>query len=336
MTETEKPVLTLQCGDRRARIIGAEGGIVFVREDITGKERRFAGKLLLTDGPIGAATVVIAERVPTATPDPERVGIRIVAPANALQVLARIAKDQGKQRFRHALALDRLPNRRGHQNKAVVQKKAMKKLNVAFIAATVALTIIVGLELKHRLFTFPAEMARVAAGGEVVSAEKAGRVVFLTDKTDVRAGEPVFGVRTNSGYEVATAAPIGGEVSQVLVRAGEKVRPGQPVLVVSPPDARPYVVANVRTVDAVKIARGVTATITYPDGSSETVPVNVADVQPVFDAGPTRVAVRIETSRDLVGEIGRSVGVRFQIAPRVEATESTNVADLAMKGDRLQ
>ncbi|WP_181702176.1 HlyD family efflux transporter periplasmic adaptor subunit [Chthonobacter albigriseus] len=349
--ETDKPVLTIQAGDRRARIIGSEGGIVFIREEIGTPTGRFGAKLLMSDGPVGAALSCIVERV-AGSDAPERFGYRVIAPANALQVIARIARDEGRRRFRHALALERLPNRRTSRH--VVQKRKSRRLNVGFMVATVVLAFVVGFELNSRLFTFTADVARVAAGGEVVKAEKGGRVVFLTDKRDVQAGEPVFGVQTGSGYELASAAPIGGTVSQVLVRAGEKVRPGQPVLVVTPPDAHPFVIASVRTSDAVRVAQGVRAELRFADGSQEVVDVGAASIQPVAEATETsRVSVRIDTTRDLTSQIGQAVAVRFEVAPPTEAggpksdlASSTELASAAAaaspaaapvspKGDRL-
>jgi hypothetical protein len=186
----------------------------------------------------------------------------------------------------------------------------------AFAAATLAFGAITVMEIHARLFTFDAEIARVAAAGTVVRAEKAGRVVFLTDNREVEAGEPVAGVRTRSGVEQPFVAPVSGRVTGVMVHAGEQVSAGEPVLIVSPPGERPTVLARVATADAVRIAGGVEAEVTYGDGTRERIAVRPDDVLPLgTTGGSARVDVRLRPAADLTDRVGEPVKVRFLASP---------------------
>jgi len=63
-----------------------------------------------------------------------------------------------------------------------------------------------------------AESAEVQAGGDVASAEAALKVMGVTDPDAVAKGP--------SSYEVPVRAPIGGEVVEQLVSAGQLLQPG--------------------------------------------------------------------------------------------------------------
>jgi hypothetical protein len=228
-----------------------------------------------------------------------------------------MALGQGLDRWRHLLALDLPPRERTEPPVA----RTGRKLIAAFAASTLAFGALVVHEVHARLFTFDAEIARVAAAGTVVRAEKAGRVVFLTESGDVAAGEPVAGVRTRSGSEQPFISPVAGRVTGVMVHAGDRVAAGEPVLIVSPPGERPTVLARVATADAVRLARGYEAEVTYGDGTSERLAVGPDDVVPLGSAGGSaRVDVRLRPTADLTDRVGEPVKVRFLASPMTIAS----------------
>jgi hypothetical protein len=200
---------------------------------------------------------------------------------------------------------------------------------------TLVFGVTIAVESYIRFLTVNADVARVTTGGEVIRAEKSGRLIYLTNRQTVQAGEPVFGVQTGSGFELASQSPLTGSVAQRLARPGDKIRPGQAVMVVTPPEARPYILVSLGIKNAVKVARGARARITYADGARETVPVGFGNVLPPGEgSADLRVLLRIETVRDLHTEVGSAVSVRFDLTGE-PAQKPIDVAWMPPKVDRL-
>ncbi|HUG61829.1 MAG TPA: HlyD family efflux transporter periplasmic adaptor subunit [Methylomirabilota bacterium] len=306
--------LTIEAGGRRGTIVGFEYGAVFLNCDLGLSNAPIEGTVRMTDGPLGADMAVTLVRAAETCERRGAYGYRIVAPAQALATVARMGRETGKDRFRHVLAMPR-PVRRVRT--ATIATSRTRRTG-GFVAATLVLGVVVSMQLHQRLFTFAADTARIVVDGRALLAEKAGRIVFVTDRAEVQAGEPVVGVRTGSGYEQPFTAPVAGRVAEVLVRPGDRVALGEPVMVVNPAGALVYVLARIRTADAVRLAYGYEAEITFADGSRARAPVGPADIVPLRGVGGTaRVDVRIEVAEDLAARLGEPATVRFSSSPRM-------------------
>jgi hypothetical protein len=326
MTQKQPLILMMQAGGHAARIIGFEKGIVYVDGALPITPADGEGQLSWRQGALGAAIdVALAPADSGIIAGRPGIGYRVLGPRNALTVLGKMALAQGMDRWRHLLALDIPPRPRPE---APVARTSLR-LVAGFAAATLLFGAITLVELHQRMFTFDAEIARVAAAGAIVRADKAGRVVYLTENAQVTAGEPVAGVRTRSGYEQPFVTPVSGKVTGVLVHTGDSVTVGEPVLIVSPPGERPTVLARIATADAVRLARGFTAQVTYGDGVTETLPVGPDDVVPLgASGGSSRVDVRLHPAADLTDRVGEPVHVRFVAAAEAETAGAT-LSDLA-------
>ncbi len=293
-------------GGAEARIVGFGRGSVFL-ETALPLAPDGAARLGFRQGAVGADIDVVLAPMEHAEPGRAGVGYRVVAPRNAITVLGGLSVGRGRERFRPALGLEAeaAPRRRPPARRD-------RRLVAVFAAASIAFGAISLGALEARLLGFPADIARVAAGGEVVLADKSGRIVFITGRQDVEAGEPVAGVRTRSGYEQPFLAPVAGRVAAVLVRGGDNVASGDPVMIVSPAGEPVHVLARIRTDDAVRLAGGFVAEMTFADGSVRRAAVGPEDVLPVKAGGSSaRVDVRIEAGDGLEPRIGEPVRVRF-------------------------
>ena len=105
-----------------------------------------------------------------------------------------------------------------------------------------------------------AESAEVQAGGDVASAEAALKVMGVTDPDAVEKGP--------SSYEVPVRAPIGGEVVEQLVSAGQLLQPGNTQCFTISDMSTVWVLVNVYQKDLPYVRVGDQVTIqtdAYPD-----------------------------------------------------------------------
>ncbi len=334
MRDTSIPKFFLHLGNRQFKVVAMSATGVTVADDGTAPVGKGAARIAMADGPIGTTIAAVVERETVDHSGDGRAMFRVVAPANTLATLALIAQGEGKQRFRHILDLEPLPL--PTRDPAGRTKTRRDRGMIAGLAAlTLVFGVTIAVESYIRFLTVNADVARVTTGGEVIRAEKSGRLIYLTNRQTVQAGEPVFGVQTGSGFELASQSPLTGSVAQRLARPGDKIRPGQAVMVVTPPEARPYILVSLGIKNAVKVARGARARITYADGARETVPVGFGNVLPPGEgSADLRVLLRIETVRDLHTEVGSAVSVRFDLTGE-PAQKPIDVAWMPPKVDRL-
>ena len=105
-----------------------------------------------------------------------------------------------------------------------------------------------------------AESAEVQAGGDLASAEAALKVMGVTDPDAMEKGP--------SSYEVPVRAPIGGEVVEQLVSAGQLLQPGNTQCFTISDTSTVWVLVNVYQKDLPYVRVGDPVTIqtdAYPD-----------------------------------------------------------------------
>jgi cobalt-zinc-cadmium efflux system membrane fusion protein len=129
-----------------------------------------------------------------------------------------------------------------------------------------------------------AESAEVQAGGDLASAEAALRVMGVTDPDAVEKGP--------SSYEVPVRAPIGGEVVEQLVSAGQLLQPGNTQCFTISDTGTVWVLVNTYQKDLPYVRVGDTVTIqtdAYPDSFRGRISYIAAALDPSSRTLPARI-----------------------------------------------
>ena len=129
-----------------------------------------------------------------------------------------------------------------------------------------------------------AESAEVQAGGDLASAEAALKVMGVTDPDAVAKGP--------SSYEVPVRAPIGGEVVEQLVSAGQLLQPGNTQCFTISDTSTVWVLVNVYQKDLPYVRVGDTVTIqtdAYPDAFHGRISYVAASLDPTTRTLPARI-----------------------------------------------
>jgi cobalt-zinc-cadmium efflux system membrane fusion protein len=129
-----------------------------------------------------------------------------------------------------------------------------------------------------------AESAEVQAGGDLASSEAALRVIGVTDPDAVAKGP--------SAYEVPVRAPIGGEVVEQLVSAGQLLQPGNTQCFTISDTSTVWVLVNVYQKDLPYVRVGDTVTIqtdAYPDAFHGRISYVAAALDPTTRTLPARI-----------------------------------------------
>jgi cobalt-zinc-cadmium efflux system membrane fusion protein len=129
-----------------------------------------------------------------------------------------------------------------------------------------------------------AESAEVQAGGDLASAEAALKVMGVTDPDAVEKGP--------SSYEVPVRAPIGGEVVEQLVSAGQLLQPGNTQCFTISDTSTVWVLVNTYQKDLPYVKVGDTVTIqtdAYPDSFRGRISYIAAALDPNTRTLPARI-----------------------------------------------
>ncbi len=129
-----------------------------------------------------------------------------------------------------------------------------------------------------------AESAEVQAGGDLASAEAALKVMGVTDPDAVEKGP--------SSYEVPVRAPIGGEVVEQLVSAGQLLQPGNTQCFTISDTSTVWVLVNVYQKDLPYVRVGDAVTIqtdAYPDSFRGRISYIAASLDPNTRTLPARI-----------------------------------------------
>lgn len=131
-----------------------------------------------------------------------------------------------------------------------------------------------------------AESAEVQAGGDLASAEAALKVMGVTDPDAVEKGP--------SSYEVPVRAPIGGEVVEQLVSAGQLLQPGNTQCFTISDISTVWVLVNAYQKDLPYVRVGDPVTIqtdAYPDSFRG----HISYIAASLDSNTRTLPARIET-----------------------------------------
>jgi membrane fusion protein, heavy metal efflux system len=129
-----------------------------------------------------------------------------------------------------------------------------------------------------------AESAEVQAGGDLASAEAALKVMGVTDPDAV--------AKAPSSYEVPVRAPIGGEVVEQLVSAGQLLQPGNTQCFTISDTRTVWVLVNAYQKDLPYVRVGDTVTIqtdAYPDSFRGRISYIAASLDPNTRTLPARI-----------------------------------------------
>jgi membrane fusion protein, heavy metal efflux system len=129
-----------------------------------------------------------------------------------------------------------------------------------------------------------AESAEVQAGGDLASAEAALKVMGVTDPDALGKGP--------ASYEVPVRAPIGGEVVEQLVAAGQLLQPGNTQCFTISDTATVWVLVNTYQKDLPYVRVGDTVTIqtdAYPDSFRGRISYVAASLDPSTRTLPARI-----------------------------------------------
>jgi cobalt-zinc-cadmium efflux system membrane fusion protein len=129
-----------------------------------------------------------------------------------------------------------------------------------------------------------AESAEVQAGGDLASAEAALRVMGVADPDAVEKGP--------SSYEVPVRAPIGGEVVEQLVSAGQLLQPGNTQCFTISDTGTVWVLVNTYQKDLPYVRVGDTVSIqtdAYPDSFHGRISYIAAALDPNSRTLPARI-----------------------------------------------
>jgi cobalt-zinc-cadmium efflux system membrane fusion protein len=131
-----------------------------------------------------------------------------------------------------------------------------------------------------------AESAEVQAGGDLASAEAALRVMGVSDPDAVEKGP--------SSYEVPVRAPIGGEVVEQLVSAGQLLQPGNTQCFTISDTGTVWVLVNTYQKDLPYVRVGDTVTI-QTDAYSDSFRGRISYIAASLDPNTRTLPARIET-----------------------------------------
>ena len=131
-----------------------------------------------------------------------------------------------------------------------------------------------------------AESAEVQAGGDLASAEAALKVMGVTDPDAMEKGP--------SSYEVPVRAPIGGEVVEQLVSAGQLLQPGNTQCFTISDTGTMWVLVNVYQKDLPYVRAGDQVTI-QTDAYPEIFHGRISYVAAALDPSTRTLTARIET-----------------------------------------
>ncbi len=131
-----------------------------------------------------------------------------------------------------------------------------------------------------------AESAEVQAGGDLASAEAALKVMGVTDPDAMEKGP--------SSYEVPVRAPIGGEVVEQLVSAGQLLQPGNTQCFTISDTGTMWVLVNVYQKDLPYVRAGDQVTI-QTDAYPESFRGRISYVAAALDPTTRTLTARIET-----------------------------------------
>jgi membrane fusion protein, heavy metal efflux system len=131
-----------------------------------------------------------------------------------------------------------------------------------------------------------AESAEVQAGGDLASAEAALKVMGVTDPDAVEKGP--------SSYEVPVRAPIGGEVVEQLVSAGQLLQPGNTQCFTISDTSTVWVLVNTYQKDLPYVKVGDTVTI-QTDAYSDAFRGRISYIAAALDPNTRTLPARIET-----------------------------------------
>ena len=131
-----------------------------------------------------------------------------------------------------------------------------------------------------------AESAEVQAGGDLASAEAALKVMGVTDPDAMEKGL--------SSYEVPVRAPIGGEVVEQLVSAGQLLQPGNTQCFTISDTGTMWVLVNVYQKDLPYVRAGDQVTI-QTDAYPEIFHGRISYVAAALDPSTRTLTARIET-----------------------------------------
>jgi len=129
-----------------------------------------------------------------------------------------------------------------------------------------------------------AESAEVQAGGDLASTEAALKVMGVTDPDALGKGP--------ASYEVPVRAPIGGEVVEQLVAAGQLLQPGNTQCFTISDTATVWVLVNAYQKDLPYVRVGDTVTIqtdAYPDSFHGRISYVAASLDPSTRTLPARI-----------------------------------------------
>jgi cobalt-zinc-cadmium efflux system membrane fusion protein len=132
-----------------------------------------------------------------------------------------------------------------------------------------------------------AQSAEVQAGGDLASAQAALKVMGITDLDALVNGPPSF--------EVPVRAPIGGEVVEQDVSAGQLVQPGSTQCFMISDTSSVWVLVNVYQKDLPYVRVGNTVTI-QTDTYSQVFHGKISYVAASLDANTRTLTARIETA----------------------------------------
>jgi cobalt-zinc-cadmium efflux system membrane fusion protein len=131
-----------------------------------------------------------------------------------------------------------------------------------------------------------AESAEVQAGGDLASSEAALKVMGVTDPDAMEKGAP--------SYEVPVRAPIGGEVVEQLVSAGQLLQPGNTQCFTISDTGTMWVLVNVYQKDLPYVRTGDQVTI-QTDAYPEIFHGRISYVAAALDPSTRTLTARIET-----------------------------------------
>jgi hypothetical protein len=147
--------------------------------------------------------------------------------------------------------------------------RAMLKARVpilGFAALAIVLAIVVAREAYARIYVAGANASVISIDLVPVQSPGNGRIVFLTEKPRLAAGEPLFGLTQRSGSDMSLESPCACDVFARLALPGAVIRRGEPVLYLTRPEATPFVVANVDRDLLFRFGNRARVRLSYGDG----------------------------------------------------------------------
>lgn len=122
----------------------------------------------------------------------------------------------------------------------------------------------------EKLFIVQAETAHVAADVTVVSAPAAGQLTLMLAEgaTEVNRGSPILGINNGSQTGVTLDSPCDCQIVTLVAKSGSFVDRGQAVVVLTPADTKPYLIAEVKPEQALALKNGARVQVSYASTQS--------------------------------------------------------------------